>query len=159
MKKLILLSGLSALLCVSSAYAQTPPAAPAQGASAPLTAEQQKGQQMNILAAKVAQCTITKRPPIGWKGFNVSLDREGAQLLVRGYVITNSNAPQKVELCDRQQVAQHLVDMLNLTTNNKPGQWQSLLLRMQPNNEFEFAALTASDVEKLLNGNPTPSKP
>ena len=52
-----------------------------------------------------------------------------------------------------------MIDMLNLTTNNKPGPWQSLLLRMQPNNQFEFAALTASDIDKLLSSDKKTATP
>jgi hypothetical protein len=163
MKNLILSLSMMTALSASSVWAQTAaPVAPAKApaaTAAPLTAEQQRNQLLNALAGQIADCTITKKPPIGWKGFNVSFDRSGDQMLIRGYVITNNNTPLKVELCDRQKVAQYMIDMLNLTTNNKPGPWQSLLLRMQPNSQFEFAALTASDIDKLLSSDKKTATP
>lgn len=101
------------------------------------------------LAGFIYACA-TAKPLVGWKTLTVSLDKTPAQQMsVSGYATMGNNSVKKIELCDRQQTAQALVDMLNITTKGKAIEWQSLLFRTQTNRQFEFTPLSVADVIKI----------
>lgn len=79
----------------------------------------------------------------------ISLDKSATGLNLFAVATTGDNQIKKITLCDRQQVAQAMIDMLNTTTQGKAVEWQSLLFRSQPNQQFEFRPLTTADINKL----------
>jgi hypothetical protein len=141
MKKIITSIVLASCLNMGFAHAQTTPTAGVPAASTP----EQKAQE---IAGFIYACAIAK-PVLGWKSMTISLDKSATGLNLFAVATTGDNQIKKITLCDRQQVAQAMIDMLNTTTQGKAVEWQSLLFRSQPNQQFEFRPLTTADINKL----------
>lgn len=149
MKKIITSLALIGLTNSGLIFAQTMPAA-----KPTITAAEQKMQE---IAGFIYMCA-TAKPVLGWKNLTISLDRSATGLNLFAVATTGSDQIKKIELCDRQQVAQAMIDMLNTTTQGKTIEWQSLLFRSQPNHQFEFRPLSKADVLQLVKNAPAASK-
>jgi hypothetical protein len=147
MKKLMMGLMLAGASHLSLAQNSAAPAAPVT-----LTPEQ-KAQE---IAGAIHACATAKTLD-GWKNITISLDKTATGLQLYSVVVVGDNQVRPLELCDRQQVAQAMLQLLDASTKGTQIAWQSLLFRSQPNRQFEFKPLTQEDVQKLLAA--TPAKP
>ena len=138
MKKIVTLV---VLLSMGFANAQTQPTATKNSAAEQVTQE----------AGYLYSCA-TAKSLLGWKNITIVVKRPaaGSQMLgVWGHALMGNGLVKKIDLCDKVQVAQAMMNILDIVSNKQNLDWQYLQFVTYPNRQFQFNPLTTAEVLEM----------